>query len=165
MATAPAAIDVTPPAPAAPPAPQDPLQPPARALIPGPSPEELLRRLEEVERLTFNMLTEARAKGHPVIDRECVKVHRDAATNLLNARADWLKQIEHERSLVSGDWVRKAFVQHDGVLASLVRSMPRSLAARILPSDAEFAEAELRRWAEEVFMKTMHATTPFPDEG
>jgi hypothetical protein len=117
--------------------------------------------LEEIERMTFAMVTEARARGNAIIERECVKTHSLAAANLLASREKWRETIEHERTLVSGEWVRKEFTHHDAIAASLVRSMPRNLAARILPADPDFAESELRRWAEDVFMKTLNATNPF----
>jgi hypothetical protein len=129
--------------------------------LPIDTPAVLLGRLAHVERVAFAMIEDARAKGEPILERECVRVHRDAAVNLANARSDWTHAMEKEGKLVSADWVRRAFAQHDGVLVSLLRNMPRTLAARILPSDVEFAEGELGRWVDG-FLATMYATQPLP---
>jgi hypothetical protein len=128
---------------------------------PAPTAELLLARLEQVERLAFAMLADARQKGEGVLERECVRIHRDAVGNLMSARGEWLALQEKERTMVSGQWVREIIARHDGVLVNLVRSMPRALASRIAPQDPDHAEAELRRWVNDTFLATLYSTNPF----
>lgn len=39
--------------------------------------------------------------------------------------------------------------------------MPKQLAGRISPHDPEHAEAELERWVQDVFLKTLSDTDPW----
>jgi hypothetical protein len=75
--------------------------------------------------------------------------------------AQFVAVAERERTLVSGEWVRKIITDHDGAVVQLVKAMPKQLAGRISPHDPEHAEHELERWAQEVFLKTLYATNPF----
>ena len=50
---------------------------------------------------------------------------------------------------------------HDGVVATLARAMPRQLAGRVNPADAEHAERELDRWLNEVFLAVLSSTDPW----
>jgi hypothetical protein len=88
-------------------------------------------------------------------------VHAQAAKNLVACRQDVLDLAEREKRLVSGDWVRKVMQDHDGSVASLLKSMPKQLAGRIAPHDPEHAERELNRWVQEVALKTLHNTDPW----
>jgi hypothetical protein len=51
--------------------------------------------------------------------------------------------------------------EHDGAVVALAKAMPKQLAGRISPHDPEHAETELDRWVEEVFLKTLHQTSPW----
>jgi hypothetical protein len=90
-----------------------------------------------------------------------VSVHSTAAKNLINSKQDVLDLAERERKLVSGDWVKKAMLDHDGAVAQLLKSMPKQLAGRISPHDPEHAERELERWVQDVCLKTLHQTDPW----
>jgi hypothetical protein len=131
----------------------------ARSLIPGPTPEELLGRLEQIERLAYQHVLNA--QGNEILSREAIRTHRDAATNLLAARGDWQKLANDERQLLSGAWVREMFQEHDALMVGLANAMPRALAARIAPHDPEAAEAELRSWVTGTFLRTLQGTNPF----
>ena len=87
-----------------------------------------------------------------------VGIHGRPAQNLKRAREEVLKLDEKERSLVSGDWVRKVMVDHDGVVAALIRSMPKQLAVRISLHDPDHADRELIRWLEDVALATLSKT-------
>ena len=50
---------------------------------------------------------------------------------------------------------------HDGVVATLARAMPRSLAPRVNPLDPCHAERELDRWLNETFLAALSATDPW----
>ena len=78
-----------------------------------------------------------------------------------SARNELLTLNEREKTLVSGDWVRRAMTEHDGAVISLAKAMPRQLSGRISPHDPEHCEQELDRWVQEVFLKTLHATNPW----
>jgi hypothetical protein len=131
----------------------------ARSLIPGPTPEALLGRLEAIERLAYQHVLNT--QGNEILSREAIKSHRDAATNLLLVRDDWQKMADRERQLLSGAWVRAMFQEHDALMVSLASAMPRALASRIAPHDPEAAEVELRRWVTGTFLRTLESTNPF----
>ena len=90
-----------------------------------------------------------------------VAVHALAARNLVAARNELLTLNEREKTLVSGDWVRRAMTEHDGAVISLAKAMPRQLSGRISPHDPEHCEQELDRWVQEVFLKTLHDSNPW----
>jgi hypothetical protein len=98
--------------------------------------------------------------GQPDAGR-LVQIHNQAARNLTAAREEVLTLSERERTLVSGDWVRKVMVEHDGAVATLLRAMPKQLAGRIAPHDPEHAEKELDRWVQEVALATLQQTNPW----
>ena len=88
-------------------------------------------------------------------------LHSRSVRHLADSRQDVLNLAEREKTLVSGDWVRRVMQQHDGVMAQLIKNMPRQLAGRICPLDPEHCEKELQRWTDEVFLKTIHETNPW----
>lgn len=117
-------------------------------------------RLEETERVAYRFMTTALENGQPDSARPQA-IHASAVKHLSEGRQRILDLAERERTLVSGDWVRKVMVEHDGAVASLVRSMPRLLAGRVAPHDPEHAECELDRWVQETCLRTLFETNPW----
>ena len=117
-------------------------------------------RLEETERVAYRLMTTALENGQPDSAR-LLAIHASAVKHLSEGRQRILDLAERERTLVSGDWVRKVIVEHDGAVASLIRSMPRLLAGRIAPHDPEHAERELSMWVQETCLRTLYETTPW----
>ena len=117
-------------------------------------------RLEETERVAYRLMTAALENGQPDSAR-LLAIHASAVKHLSEGRQRILDLAERERTLVSGDWVRKVIVEHDGAVASLIRSMPRLLAGRIAPHDPEHAERELSMWVQETCLRTLYETTPW----
>lgn len=117
-------------------------------------------RLEETERVAYRLMTAALENGQPDSAR-LLAIHAAAVKHLSEGRQRILDLAERDRTLVSGDWVRKVMVEHDGAVASLVRSMPRLLAGRVAPHDPEHAERELDRWVQETCLRTLYETNPW----
>ena len=117
-------------------------------------------RLERCERVAFEMLETALEAGRPDAGR-LVAIHAAAVRNLADGRGRLLDLAQRERQLVSGDWVKRVMLQHDGSVAQLLRAMPRQLAGRIAPHDPEHAERELERWVQEVALRTLNQTDPW----
>ena len=117
-------------------------------------------RQRQIERQAFQLAQTSLREGRPDASK-MVAIHAQAAKNLVQAREDVLQLAEREKTLVSGDWVRKIMSEHDGAIVSLAKAMPRQLAGRISPHDPEHCERELDRWTQEVFLKTLHDTNPW----
>ncbi|MEY4443295.1 MAG: hypothetical protein RL442_2295 [Pseudomonadota bacterium] len=117
-------------------------------------------RQKQIERASYDLAVKA-LRGGQLDSGRLVSVHAQAAKNLVACRQDVLDLAEREKRLVSGDWVRKVMQDHDGSVASLLKSMPKQLAGRIAPHDPEHAERELNRWVQEVALKTLHNTDPW----
>ena len=117
-------------------------------------------RLEETELVAYRLMTAALENGQPDSAR-LLAIHASAVNHLSEGRQRILDLAERERTLVSSDWVRKVMVEHDGAVASLIRSMPRLLAGRVAPHDPEHAERELDRWAQETCLRTLFETNPW----
>ena len=117
-------------------------------------------RLEETERVAYRLMTAALENGQPDSAR-LLAIHASAVKHLSEGRQRILDLAERERTLVSGDWVRKVMIEHDGAVASLIRSMPRLLAGRIAPHDPEHAERELSMWVQETCLRTLYETNPW----
>lgn len=117
-------------------------------------------RLERCERVAFEMLEAALTEGRSDAGR-LVAIHAAAVRNLADGRGRLLDLAQREGELVSADWVRGVMRSHDGVVAQLIRTMPRQLAGRIAPLDPEHCEKELTRWAQEVALRTLHQTNPW----
>lgn len=153
-------------APTADPAPTTPERPPEAAttmLDPGTGATEIAAawsRSVKAERIAWSMLASSLKAQSPDAPR-MLSLHSQACRHLVDARERFVAQAEKERQLVSGDWVRRVMQEHDGVLAQLIRNMPRQMAGRISPLDPEHCEKELQRWTDEVFLKTLHATDPW----
>jgi|LauGreDrversion4_2_1035121.scaffolds.fasta_scaffold05166_14 hypothetical protein len=127
------------------------------------TPQGAYERQRKIERAAYGLA--ARALNERRADaKHLVAVHAQAARNLAQLRLEVLAVSERERSLVSGEWVRKIITDHDGAVVTLVKAMPKQLAGRIAPHDPEHAENELSRWVQEVFLKTLHNTNPFTNE-
>jgi hypothetical protein len=124
------------------------------------SPRGAYERQQQIERAAYTLASESLHHKRPDAGR-LVAIHGQAAQNLTRAREEVLKLAEKERSLVSGDWVRKAMMDHDGVVAALIRSMPKQLAVRISPHDPDHADRELTRWVEDVCLATLSKTDPW----
>ena len=157
------------PAPAAPtanPAPTTPERPPEAAMTlldPGTGATEIAAawsRSVKAERIAWSMLTGS-LKGQSPDAPRMLALHSQACRHLVDNRERFVAQAEKERQLVSGDWVKRVMQEHDGVLAQLIKNMPRQLAGRICPLDPEHCEKELQRWTDEVFLKTIHETDPW----
>lgn len=118
-------------------------------------------RQRAIERAAYDVAAEA-IRDRTIDVARLVQVHAQAAANVVRARADVLDLEEREGRLVSVDWVRRVMTEHDGQVVALVKSMPRALAVRIAPEAPDHAERELAAWVEDVFLKTLHGTTPFP---
>jgi hypothetical protein len=156
-------------APTADPAPTTPERPPEAQERPAPTDPERLestrvgeafQRLEKAERVCWGILCAALKNQAPDAAR-LLDLHSRSVRHLADSRKDVLDLAEREKNLVSGDWVRRVMQEHDGVLAQLIRNMPRQMAGRISPQDPEHAERELTRWVQEVCLKTLHNTDPW----
>ena len=153
-------------APAIDPAPSTPERPPEAAMAmldPGTGATEIAAawsRSVKAERIAWSMLASSLKAQSPDAPR-MLALHSQACRHLVDNRERFVAQAEKERQLVSGDWVRRVMQEHDGVLAQLIRNMPRTMAGRISPHDPEHCEKELDRWVQETFLKTLHATDPW----
>jgi hypothetical protein len=117
-------------------------------------------RSVKAERIAWSMLAGSLKAGSPDASR-MLALHGQAVRQLADGRERFLEIAQRERRLVSGDWVRKVMQEHDGVLAQLIRTMPRQMAGRISPHDPEHCEKELTKWVQEVLLKTLHETDPW----
>ena len=117
-------------------------------------------RQRQIERAAFGLAVES-LRSKTLDASRIVAVHALAARNLTAARNEVLTLNEREKTLVSGDWVRRAMTEHDGAVISLAKAMPRQLSGRISPHDPEHCEKELDRWVQEVFLKTLHDSNPW----
>ena len=117
-------------------------------------------RQRQIERAAFGLAVES-LRSKTLDASRIVAVHALAARNLTAARNEVLTLNEREKTLVSGDWVRRAITEHDGAVISLAKAMPRQLSGRISPHDPEHCEKELDRWVQEVFLKTLHDSNPW----
>jgi hypothetical protein len=117
-------------------------------------------RSVKAERIAWSMLASSLKAQSPDAPR-MLALHSQACRHLVDNRERFVAQAEKERTLVSGDWVKRVMQEHDGVIASLIRNMPRQMAGRIAPQDPEHAERELTRWTQEVLLKTLHETDPW----
>ena len=124
------------------------------------SPQGAYERQRQIERAAYDLTVDALREGRADAGR-LVAIHAAAAKNLTSARDEVIAQAEKERRLVSGDWVRRVMQEHDGSVASLLKSMPKQLSGRISPHDPEHCEKELNRWVQEVALKTLHQTDPW----
>ena len=152
--------------PTANPAPTTPERPPEAAMAmldPGTGATEIAAawsRSVKAERIAWSMLAGSLKAQSPDAPR-MLALHSQACRHLVDNRERFVAQAEKERQLVSGDWVKRVMQEHDGVLAQLIKNMPRQLAGRICPHDAEHCAQELQRWTDEVFLKTIHETDPW----
>jgi hypothetical protein len=124
------------------------------------SPQGAYERQRQIERAAYDLTVDALREGRADAGR-LVAIHAAAAKNLTSARDEVIAQAEKERRLVSGDLVRRVMQEHDGSVASLLKSMPKQLSGRISPHDPEHCEKELNRWVQEVALKTLHNTDPW----
>lgn len=134
--------------------------PPDPAAISADTPLGAYERQRNIERAAYALAARALKNGQPDAGR-LVSIHAQAARNLTQARQEVLDLAERERTLVSGDWVRKIMMEHDGAVATLLRAMPKQLSGRIAPHDPEHAERELERWVQEVCLATLSQTDPW----
>jgi hypothetical protein len=155
--------------PAADPAPAAPERPPEAQERPAPTDPAALestrvgqafQRLEKAERVCWGILCAALKNQAPDAAR-LLDLHSRSVRHLADSRQDVLNLAEREKTLVSGDWVRRVMQEHDGILAQLIRNMPRQLSGRIAPHDPEHAERELTRWVQEVALATLSSTDPW----
>jgi len=156
-------------APTAEPPPTTPERPPEAQERPAPTDPAALestrvgqafQRLEKAERVCWGILCAALKNQAPDAAR-LLDLHSRSVRHLADSRQDVLNLAEREKTLVSGDWVRRVMQEHDGILAQLIKNMPRQLAGRIAPHDPEHCEIELTRWVQEVVLKTLHNTDPW----
>lgn len=140
-----------------PPEAQAPVDPNA---ISADTPQGAYERQRNIERAAYYLASRSLANRQADAGR-LVAIHAQAARNLTLAREEVLALAEKERRLVSGDWVRKVMNEHDGSVIALAKAMPKMLSGRIAPHDPEHAENELSRWVEDVFLKTLHQTSPW----
>lgn len=124
------------------------------------TPQGAYVRQKTIERAAYALAARALRNGQPDAGR-LVAVHGQASRELRSAKIEVLELAQRERQLVSGDWVRKAMVEHDGAVAALLKAMPRQLSGRIAPHDPEYAENELNRWVQEVALATLYKTNPW----
>lgn len=122
--------------------------------------EEAFERARAITRKAFDLANAALDAGSPAAGR-LLGYHSQALKNLLVIQGQVLEALERSRRFVSGDWVKRVMNEHDGAVVALAKAMPKSLAARIAPHDPEHAEAELERWVQDVFLKTLYETTPW----
>jgi len=124
------------------------------------TPSGAYERQRRIERAAYALAVNALRNKQPDAGK-LVSIHAQAARNLTEARNQVIGLAEREKTLVSGDWVRKAMTSHDGAVATLLRAMPKQLAGRIAPHDPEHAEQELERWVQEVALATLNQTDPW----
>jgi hypothetical protein len=117
-------------------------------------------RLLQAERIAWAAVVQSIRGRQPDASR-LVGVHAQCVKNLIDGRSRVLAQAQSERTLVSGDWVRRVMQEHDGIVAALARGMPRQLAGRVNPTDPCHAERELARWLNETFLATLSSTDPW----
>lgn len=134
-----------------------------RARVTDEGPAGAYERQRQIERAAYALAAKA-LREQSAHAKHLVAVHAQAARNLAVLKIDVLAAAEKERSLVSGDWVKRVMTEHDGALVTLIKAMPKQLSGRISPHDPEHAEAELTRWVQEVFLKTIYTTNPFTSE-
>jgi hypothetical protein len=130
------------------------------ALVSADTPEGAYERQRQIERAAYALAVRALKNAQPDAGR-LVAIHGQAARNLTEAREQVLNLAQVERTLVSGDWVKKVMTEHDGAVATLLRAMPKQLAGRISPHDPEHAERELERWVQDVALATLNKTDPW----
>lgn len=145
------------PGPYRPPEAQAPADP---AAVSADTPQGAYERQRQIERAAYALTVRSLRESQPDAGR-LVSIHAQAARNLTQAREEVIALSERERTLVSGDWVRKAMTDHDGAVATLLKAMPKQLAGRISPHDPEHAERELERWVQEVALATLSNTNPW----
>lgn len=133
-----------------------------RAKVAEDGPEGAYERQKAAERAAYVLAAGAIKAGSPDAAR-LVALHALTARNLTDGREEVLRLRELERSLVSGAWVRAVMTNHDGAAVTLIRAMPKQLSGRICPHDPEFAENELSRWVDEVFLRTLSETDPWKE--
>jgi hypothetical protein len=121
---------------------------------------QAFQRLEKAERVCWGLLCAALKTQAPDCAR-LLDLHSRSVRHLADNRQTVLDLAQRERQLVSGDWVRRVMQEHDGAVATLLRTMPRQLSGRIAPHDPEHAERELQRWVQEVALATLHSTDPW----
>lgn len=124
------------------------------------TPQGAYERQRKIERAAYDLAARSLENRQADAGR-LVAIHAQAARNLTLARQEVLTLAEQERTLVSGDWVRKVMTEHDGAVIALAKAMPKMLSGRIAPHDPDHAEQELSRWVEDVFLKTLHQTDPW----
>jgi hypothetical protein len=120
------------------------------------TPDQLLARVEDVERKAYTQVSDDLSSRCPTAAWS-VRIHKDAARNLLDVRAACLRAAEHERSLIPESRIREWISKRHASIANLVKAMPRSLAPRIAQQPIEHVERELTDWVKERFLKTLHA--------
>jgi hypothetical protein len=130
------------------------------AAVTADTPSGAYERQRQIERAAYALAVRALKASQPDAGR-LVSIHAQAARNLTQARDEVLTLSERERTLVSGDWVRKVMTDHDGAVSTLLKAMPKQLAGRIAPHDPEHAERELERWVQEVALATLYQTNPW----
>jgi len=117
-------------------------------------------RAQQIERAAYGLAIRAIREKSPDAGR-LVAVHATAAGNLIRARQDVLALEREEARLLTAEWVKEVIAAHDGAIVSLAKAMPRMMAGRIAPHDSEHAEAELTRWVEEEFLRTLYRSNPW----
>jgi hypothetical protein len=156
-------------APTAEPTPTTPERPPEAQERPTPADPSALestrvgqafQRLEKAERVCWGILCAALKNQAPDAAR-LLDLHSRSVRHLADSRQDVLNLAEREKTLVSGDWVRRVMLEHDGAVAYLLKAMPKQLSGRIAPHDPEHCERELDRWVQEVALATLHSTDPW----
>ncbi|MDI9379466.1 MAG: hypothetical protein QM845_01115 [Verrucomicrobiota bacterium] len=117
-------------------------------------------RAQQIERAAYGLAIRALLEKSPDAGR-LVAVHAQAAGNLIRTRQDVLALEQQEARLLTAEWVKETITAHDGAVATLAKAMPRMMAGRIAPHDSEHAEAELSRWVEEEFLRTLYKSNPW----
>lgn len=123
-------------------------------------PEAEYERQKNITKAAYVLVAQSLREGRADV-RQRLGDNHVATKNWIEIRQRLLDLMERERRLVSGEWVKRVMQEHDGIAASLARSMPKQLAGRISPHDPEHAEAELERWVQDVFLKTLSNTDPW----
>lgn len=135
-------------------------QPSDPSAVTADTPQGAYERQRQIERAAYALAVRA-LKTQAMDAGRLVSIHAQAARNLTQAREEVLTLSERERTLVSGEWVRKVMTEHDGAVAALLRAMPKQLSGRIAPHDPEHAERELEQWVQNVALATLHQTDPW----
>lgn len=105
-----------------------------------------MARVSSIEVLSYAAVTRAIQAESPTTG-DAVAIYRDSIKALIALRTDLNDLKVREGQLVPQAQVQTLLRQHDEVLLSALKSMPRQLAAILSPEDPPVAEGILADWS------------------